>query len=80
MKQWSAYYTHQPYMAKTLKKKVDTKVAKGNFTTKYYATLEEFEKRTLEELHKYKDHVTHCTPCNLDPSRNYVCILNTFFL
>jgi hypothetical protein len=74
MKEWSAYYSHQPWAKK--KKKVDTKFAKGDFMTKYYATLEEFEERRIEEISKYTDHVTHCTPCNLDPSRNYVSIPN----
>ena len=76
MTEWSAHYSHQqPHCANRQQQAESSRVfVKGNLTTKYYATLEEFGRRTLVELHKYKNHVTHCTPCNLDPSRNYVSI------
>jgi hypothetical protein len=42
----------------------------------YFATVQSFDDRKIEYLHKYKDHVTHCTPCNLDPDINYVSMTN----
>jgi hypothetical protein len=45
---------------------------KKGSNTKYFATLEVFADRKVEDIDKYEDHVTHCTPCNLDPENNYV--------
>jgi transketolase N-terminal domain/subunit len=74
MTEWSAYYSIRKMYPAPLRQQADSNrvFVKGNLTTKYYATLEEYGRRTIDELHEYKDHVTHCTPCNLDPSRNYV--------
>jgi hypothetical protein len=45
---------------------------KKESNTHYYATLEVFPSRKVEDLSDYTEHVTHCTPCNLDTRRNYV--------
>jgi hypothetical protein len=50
---------------------------KKESNTHYYATLEVFASRKVEDMLKYKDHVTHCTPCNLDPRRDYVSMNQT---
>ncbi len=81
---WSKYYSHQ-YWARNDKAAATSggQFERGSITTKYFATLEVFERRTKEEMNelvqiddkdvrKCGDHVTHVTPCNLDPSRNYV--------
>ena len=49
---------------------------KKESNTIYFATVQSFEDRKIEDLLKYKDHVTHCTPCNLDPDINYVSMTN----
>jgi hypothetical protein len=45
---------------------------KKDSNTTYFATIEFFPERKREDMDKYKSHVTHCTPCNLDTERNYV--------
>jgi hypothetical protein len=45
---------------------------KKESNTHYYATILCYEERKVEDIRKYNNHVTHCTPCNLDPALNYV--------
>jgi hypothetical protein len=45
---------------------------KKESNTKYFATLEVFPDRKIEDMDDYDGHVTHCTPCNMDPDINYV--------
>ncbi len=83
MQEWSKFYAQRWYAEGDLEAALQDPFDKDEATTKYYATIDPPVCRSKDEMQKYENHVTHCTPCNLDPSRNYVSgefsLFDTFF-
>lgn len=71
MAEWTTTYRKRLYAQGNTDVYDDPKTI-NDANTKYYATIEKFDRRSIAEMKKYTNHVTHCTPCNTDPSRDYV--------
>jgi hypothetical protein len=73
MEEWSTTYTRRWYAQGNLELVNGTKESRAinDANTKYYATIDKFDRRSIAEMKAYTNHVTHCTPCNTDPSRDY---------